>query len=81
MDCFYRLVKKRVYLNLKLTIVYGISVEYLENGKQKQRTIHDVSSDRFAIMKLVDLCNKHRLDPYQLDDVIEDFLNNQNLKN
>jgi len=50
---------------------YGIEV--CENGDPVE-TIQDISLDRDAVAGLVHTCNRERLEPMHLRDVVEDFL-------
>ena len=53
-----------------------------ENGKTIKtygitcgnRIIKDISIDKKKVEQLVELCNKNKLSPIHLDDVIDDFL-------
>ena len=38
-------------------------------------SITDVSCDEYAIRQLVSDCNRYRLDPVHLNDVVQDFIN------
>ena len=53
-------------------IGYGIAL--FENNSSLISSFPDVSRDRKAVEKLVNLCNKLDLSPDHLTDVIEDFL-------
>ena len=50
---------------------YGISYEDIE--------IQDVSTDKTKVEKLVNLCNELDLSPIHLNDVLEDFLVDNNI--
>ena len=56
-------------------ISFGIAyVVQDENSIVVLQSISDIVSDRKHIEKLVDLCNKCKLDPAHMADVVEDFL-------
>lgn len=56
-------------------ISFGIAyVVQDENSIVVLQSISDIVSDRKHIEKLVDLCNKCKLDPVHMADVVEDFL-------
>ena len=52
--------------NGKTIKTYGISCG--------NRTIKDISTNKKKVERLVELCNKNKLSPIHLDDVIDDFL-------
>ncbi len=47
-------------------IAYGITVGNI--------SIHDITSDKDKILLLVELCNRLKLSPLHLRDVVDDFL-------
>lgn len=53
-------------------ISFGIIVIKTEQSIEK--VIHDVSMDEDAVQRLVRRCNKEKLDPIHLMDLIEDEL-------
>lgn len=53
---------------------YGIAVyEMVNKNKKELIRVSDVSTDKIAVEKLVELCNKEHLEPVHIYDVIEDF--------
>ena len=52
-------------------IAYGIDV--FENGTLV-RSVKDITTEEARLSVLVDLCNRLQLSPFQLDDIVEDFL-------
>ena len=58
-------------------VAYGIAA-YADAETDQTSTIvasvNDISSDREAVEKLVELCNSLELDVVHLNDVVEDFL-------
>ena len=71
----YILVQNTYYFHEKPFHCYGIAiVEHLEPVATITRTVSNLSCNRLAVMKLVNLCNHLELSPIHLDDVIEDFL-------
>ena len=54
-------------------IAYGIAA-YAKNTKTCVVRLHDITSDKDALTRLVLLCNRLQLSPIHLHDVVEDFL-------
>ena len=52
-------------------VTYGISVRAVEEEIGK---ISDVSTEYQKVRRLADLCTEQELSPEHLDDVVEDFL-------
>ncbi len=50
---------------------YGIAAT---EGKKVLFEINDVSTDKKLVKKLKRLCNKNKVSPIHLKDIIEDFL-------
>ena len=56
-------------------ISFGMAyVEQDEFSNVVLQSISNITSDRKHIENLVDLCNKCKLDPVHMADVVEDFL-------
>lgn len=53
-------------------VSYGIIV--IKTEQTIEKVIHDVCTDEAVVQKLVRRCNKEKLDPLHLMDVIEDEL-------
>ena len=51
---------------------YGICVSNLKSGER--RSFCDISPRRREVEELAERCNRLRLDPVHIDDVIDDFL-------
>lgn len=63
----YRVIEDKIVVEGIEHITYGIYYNdtfYVKN----------ISTDKEAVIRLTSLCNMGRLDPIQLDDVVEDFL-------
>ena len=56
-------------------VSYGIAA-YAEEEQTCVARLHDITSDKNALAKLVLLCNRLQLSPNHLYDVVEDFLAN-----
>lgn len=54
-------------------VAYGISV-YSEDKKMILDTISDIFLEKEKAEKLVELCNKNKLDPIHLREVVEDAI-------
>ena len=64
-------------LGSETRISYGIAAySDAETGSTASviAAVRDISSDREQIDSLVALCNRYRLDPMHLTDIVEDFL-------
>ncbi len=67
----YKIVKNRIYREeLGRYVSYGIKVS--SNGGRC--IFEDVSVNRKSLRRVVKLCNKCRVDPRHLAEVIEDYL-------
>lgn len=53
-------------------VTYGIKITDKQNNAL--RVVEDISIDKKKIQKLVNLCNRLKVDIEQIDDIIEDFL-------
>lgn len=68
----YKLIKEKLYHeNSGDYIAYGIAVYA---GKTPIRKISDVSTDKHRVRKLCRLCNKLKLDPEHINDVVSDLI-------
>ena len=70
-DIVYEVKESAVELCGETVLSYGI--ECLKEGRTIL-CIEDISTDRTAVEKLTDLCNRLELEPGQLTDVAEDFI-------
>ena len=70
----YRVVEKTHHLEHDKR--YGIAVYYLTpNGEEKLLSVRNgLTEDKGGLQSLVELCNRLKLSPIHLDDVVEDFL-------
>lgn len=56
-------------------LTYGIvGYEMVNKNRKELIRVSDVSTDKNKVENLISLCNKERLDPVHIYDVIEDFL-------
>lgn len=73
----YGLVEERYLLDGRGRTSYGI-VAYADAESDGTATViasvHDVTSDKTRLAELVQRCNRLKLSPIHLEDVIEDFL-------
>lgn len=72
----YAIVKDTLSLEGISHITYGIII--LQNNKPI-RYIYDVFLNINEVENLVELCNKQRLSPIHIDDVIDDFIGNPSI--
>ena len=86
MAVFLRWWKKSIYMNKCRyrvicsvqtefrAITYGIAVyRYQYGGWHLIQTIHDISADQAAVVQLAARCQRLRLAPEHLSDVVENF--------
>ena len=59
--------------NSQLVAVYGM--EALNEHGEVTEAISDISCDKSEMLALIQKCNKHQLDPIQMRDIVEDFIN------
>ncbi len=72
----YGIVKEIYILNQMSRTSYGIvaySCSEDEGTANIITSVHDVTSDRNSIEKLISLCNSLQLSAIHLDDIVEDF--------
>ncbi len=73
----YGLIEERYSANGHARTAYGIAI-YADAEADGTATViasvHDITSDVQALTDLVQRCNRVRLSPIHLEDVIEDFL-------
>lgn len=72
MDCKYILICDTYTDGTKRRTGYGIAV--LDRESVTISTAHDLSPDESEVTELVKMCNRLKLSPIHLQDVIEDFL-------
>ena len=75
----YAVTEERYSLGDAIRVSYGIAAysDVSENGTATiVASVHDVTSDRENLSKLVDYCNRLKLSTIHLSDVVEDFLSN-----
>lgn len=73
----YGLIAEDYRLGGERRISYGIAA-YADAGEEKSavvlRSVHDITGDGRALERLVRTCNRLRLSPCHLADIVEDFL-------
>ncbi len=75
----YAVTEERYSLGDEIRVSYGIAAysDAKENGTATiVASVHDITSDRENLSKLVDNCNRLKLSTVHLYDVAEDFLSN-----
>ena len=78
-DITYAIVKEIYTLGKENRVSYGISAysHANENGTATiVASVHDITSNKKNLTKLVDVCNRLNLSTEHLFDVVEDFLSN-----
>lgn len=73
-DVKYFIVESTVTVNGIPQITYGIATLDVSSPEAFDACIYDITTDRKSIEQLVALCNREKLSPIHLYDVIEDFL-------
>ena len=63
----YSLTSKVIEIEGKTAVTYGISCDKI--------SLDDISTDVERVRELVDKCNRNKLSPTHIFDVVEDFLN------
>ena len=53
---------------------YGIQIKSRTPSDKKDRTLHDVTSNKDEAHQLVELLNRLQVSPTHLDDVLDDLL-------
>lgn len=73
----YGILEERYGLCDKTQISYGIAA-YCNSDRDGSKTIvasvHNITSDKVALTKLINDCNRLKLSAVHLKDVVEDFL-------
>ena len=75
MNAKYILCKETYQAGSNERISYGIAA-YEQDTDTCIARLHDVTSDKAALARLIFLCNRLQLSPVHLYDVVEDFLAN-----
>ena len=76
----YGIVEERYTLGNESRVSYGISAysDANENGTATiVSSVHDITSNKESLARLVDDCNRLKLSTVHLHDVVEDFLSDQ----
>lgn len=77
MTTIYGIIKDTYSIGKFTRVSWGIAV-YVSSQADKTfskiKSIHNITSDKKKIMKLIRQCNRLQLSTIHLDDVIEDFL-------
>lgn len=71
----YVLVKNKYYFPNQTLVSYGIAI--VDNDKPAAaviRTIANISFKKNDVLKLINLCNKAKVEPDEIDDFIEECL-------
>lgn len=72
MDCKYILIRDTYSDGTQRRIGYGIAA--LDRESVTISAAHDLSPNETEVAELVKMCNRLKLSPIHLQDVIEDFL-------
>ena len=72
MDCKYILIRDTYTDGTQRRIGYGIAA--LDRESVTISAAHDLSSNETEVAELVKMCNRLKLSPMHLQDVVEDFL-------
>lgn len=73
----YTLIEEEFISYNSTYISYGINVcEKAENDSKPTlvASVHDITTDKLKLSKLISSCNKLKLSVIHLNDIIEDFL-------
>ena len=73
----YGIIEERYTLGNESRVSYGISAysDANENGTATVvASVHDITSNKESLARLVDDCNRLKLSTVHLHDVVEDFL-------
>ena len=73
----YGILEERYSSCDKTRIAYGIAAycnSDRNGGKTIVASVHDITSDKVALTKLINDCNRLKLSTVHLNDVVEDFL-------
>ena len=76
----YGIIEERYTLGNESRVSYGISAysDANENGTATiVSSVHDITSNKESLVRLVDDCNRLKLSTVHLHDVVEDFLSDQ----
>lgn len=77
MNVTYGITEKHYSIGSNLRIAYGIvayAIADADGTATLFEPVHDVTSDRAGLEKLVHNCNRLKLSPDHLRDVVDDFL-------
>ena len=72
MDCKYILIRDTYSDGTQRRTGYGIAA--LDRESVTISAAHDLSSNETEVAELVKMCNRLKLSPMHLQDVVEDFL-------
>ncbi len=74
-SCSYEMIEERYEEGEQTRVSYGIAVCAESNGVVDTiRTVDDITSDRERLLCLVQDCNRLKLSPLHILDVVDDFL-------
>ncbi len=77
MTTIYGIIKDTYIIGKFTRVSWGIAAyasSQADKSLSKIKSIHNVTSDKKKIMRLIRQCNRLQLSSIHLDDVIEDFL-------
>ena len=75
----YGIIEERYILNNQSRTAYGIAAyadSEIDGTATVVSSVHDISSDLCEVTALADICNRLRIPPFCLRDVVEDYLDN-----
>ncbi len=72
-ECEYKLCSDRYLIEGEYHTGYGISVVDISSGEEMMR-LEDISASKSDIEELIELCNRLKLSPIHIHDVIKDHL-------
>ncbi len=75
MSVTYGIIKEIYDLGENSRVSYGISAYDVVDGSVVEcDSVHDITSDKDKLIRLVELCNNLNLSIIHLHDIVEDFL-------
>ena len=77
MNITYGLVEEKYFVGVDVRVSYGVAAfadADVDGSATIVLSIHDISSDREILSKLVSLCNRMKLSIHHFNDIIEYFL-------
>ena len=77
MNITYGLVEEKYFVGVDVRVSYGVAAfadADVDGSATIVFSIHDISSDRENLIKLISSCNRMKLSIHHFNDIIEDFL-------